>query len=271
MIRQFILFVLIVASLSSCNEKTVIIPPFEAPVSDRVILLEELTGVSCQNCPKGAATAQGLATSVFPGQVVVVAVHGGFLSDPLSQSQFDFRNDDAEELEDYLKPWLGKPAATINRIQFDTESNFGIDDPDKWQGYVADVLERPHVMELQLASEFNENTRELTVNVGAIPLEDMTGNFRVTVMLTEGGIIDAQLDGAVIIDDYEHNHVLRDIITEVEGTSLATSLTKNEVLNRTYTSIVDPSWDVDHMYVVAAVANVDGGKEVLQAAEIHLN
>ncbi len=274
--RGFILFLTCFLSFAACDEKPVVIPPFEAPVSNRVVLLEELTGVECQNCPQGAATAEALAKSIFPGQVVVVAIHGNFLTDMLANSTYDFKNQDAIDLEEYLKPWQGKPSAAINRILFEGTDKLANNKPGEWQGLVNDVLQRPHQVEVVFSHEFDQSNGDLTVNVGIAPLEDIPeGEFRLTVMLTESHMIDPQKDGTEIVDDYEHNHVLRDILTNFDGDVIGNSLTKGINLTRTVSTniqeIVDGEWIAENMHIVVAVANTGGvGKDIMQAAEAHL-
>lgn len=274
--KRLILFFSCFVFFTACNEKPVIVPQFEPPVSSRVVLLEELTGVECQNCPQGSAIAESLAESVFPGQVIVVGVHGGFLTDMLANSTYSFKNQDAIDLELYLKPWQGKPCASINRILFEGEDLLANNKPGEWQGLVNDVLQQPHQVEVVFSHEFDAVSGELTVNVGIAPLEDISqGEFRLTVMLTESHMIDPQKNGSEIEEDYEHNHVLRDILTNFDGDVIGNSLSKGTNLSRTITAniqeVVDGEWIPENMSIVVALANTGGtGKNVMQAAEAHL-
>jgi len=111
--------------------------------------------------------------------------------------------------------------------------------------------------------------------VGAVALEDLEGEFKLTIMLTESEIIDAQKDVSEVVKDYEHNHVLRDIITNFEGDSFADKLIKDIPVTKTYTYTIpedeDGLWNEDHIEVVAFIANTEGeSEEVLQATQAHL-
>jgi len=53
---------MIMLMLISCKEELIMVPDFEIPPSDRKVLLEELTGVRCPNCPAGAAVVKELKT-----------------------------------------------------------------------------------------------------------------------------------------------------------------------------------------------------------------
>lgn len=268
-LSAFVVWSLLVAV--SCNEREIIIPPFEPVVSDRVVLVEEVTGVRCPNCPSGSAKIESLLEQ-FPEQVVAVAIHGDFLTVPYNESKFDLRNEFASDLENYLKPWEGKPAAFVNRTKFDDEPLTAIGEFDLLSSYVSEELNKAHRIELFLSSAYNATTRNLELNLGILPLEDISGEFRINVMLTESKIIDRQANVGSVIEAYEHNHVLRMMLTPFDGEPFTDLLQKDDLSNHTFTFTVpveDEIWNVENMYVVAFVSNHDGDlKEVIQAKEI---
>ena len=191
-------------------------------------------------------------------------------------SKYDFRNDDNIDLENFLKPYLGKPAAYFNRIFFDElGGDFGNSFNGQWQGYLERELEKPQVLELTITKSYDPATRLLEITVGALALEDLNGEFKVTILLTESEIIDAQDDQNIVILDYEHNHVLREIITNFDGDQFADKLEKNKPIAKPYTFTIPDDdtglWNEDHIEVVAFIANTEGdSEEILQAAQTHL-
>jgi thiol-disulfide isomerase/thioredoxin len=258
------------AMLLSCTEKEVIVPDFVAPESDRVVLLEELTGVSCPNCPSGAAKVEDLL-QLYEGQLVVMAIHGDFDAEPLEgYSKYDFRNEEGKELEDYLKPFYGKPSAAINRVS-NSGGELGIIGVDTWGGYIEDELAKAHTLDIALDTEYDENTRELTVQLGILPLHNLDGNFNFSVAITESHIIDAQKNQSEIIPEFEHMRVFRKMLTDVKGDALGSDLEANKILNKklSYTLPVDDDlWVAENCNVVAFVTRIEGDtKHVLQAAE----
>lgn len=258
--------------ISSCREQMVMIPEIDVIETERVILLEELTGVNCPNCPAGALQAKEILAN-FPGQVVVVAVHGDFLSEPLSNSQYDFRFEEAKDLENYLKDWFGKPAAAINRVPL-TDSEFSSSSPALWPGFVETELSKEHVLDLVADVTYDATDRSVDVSIAAVPKINLEGDYNVTVMLTENDIIDAQLDQGEIIDAYQHEHVLRAFATPFDGTSLGSDLTEGEIINKNLNTTLpaeDGTWIAENMEVVVLVHRVDAGnKEVMQAFSTHL-
>lgn len=270
---RFLAFLMIM-SMFSCTEQPVPIPELIIPTTDKVVLIEDLTGVKCQNCPSGIRKLESLADT-YGESIVVMSVHGRFLATPLSESKHDFRNDFSRELEDFLKPWQGKPSAVIDRTQFDDQEFFGLPDPDLWERYIIEELNKEQEVDLFLDVSINESTRELTVNVGASSRKDITGDFKISVAILESKIIDAQLDVDKTILDFEHNHVLRHMLTNFEGDGLTGSMTQDQLINRSYNYTIPPEendlWKIENLDVIVFITNNEGDlKQVMQTAEAHV-
>lgn len=269
--KNFSFLLCLVFLITACQETPVVIPEFEPIQSGRVVLVEELTGVRCPNCPAGSERLNSIETQ-YPNNIVIVGIHGTDLTKPLAESKYDFRNQDAIDLENFLKPYLGKPAAYFNRVFYDElQGDWGNSFNGQWQGYFERELEKPQTLELSITKSYDPETRVLDITVGALALEDLSGDFKVTIMLTENNIIDAQDDQNTIIDDYKHKHVLREIITNFDGDQFAVTLERNRPFTKSYTYTVPKDdtdlWNDDNMEVIAFIANTEGEtEEVLQAA-----
>lgn len=271
--KKIFYIVAIIIIMSSCREQLVMVPDFMPPPSERVVLIEELTGVSCPNCPVGTAKLKELK-SLYGERIVIIGVHGSFLSWPTPESKYDFRNEKAADIEDYLRPWEGKPAAAVNRVQYTDE--LSVSTPDLWSNYIDEELEKDHVMNLLMTTEYNNENREVKIDVTVIPLIDfdLEDKLHISVAVLESEIEDAQEDPNTIIEEYEHNHVLRDMLTDFKGTPINKALTKNEAEKFSFNYIIpeadegDELWIPEHMEIVAYVNKVNGDtKDVLQAVE----
>ena len=267
-IISILFFTLIISSC--CNELPVEIPKFTPPETDKVVLIEELTGVSCINCPDGATVIRNMEQK-YKGQVISIAIHAGSLSDTLKTSKYDLRCEDGINLE---KSWsyLGKPAAAIDRVIFE-EPDIPVSGYTSWQTYVEEEFKKENVLSITTTTEYDTVTRKLEVYVSMIPLVDLAGNFKLNVALTESHIIDAQTlrDGSVK-EDYEFDNVLRDMITPWDGQSIGSGLKKDDIIIKSfsYTLPEDENlWKAENIKVVAFVT---GGEEsdmrpVLNASE----
>ena len=259
----------------SCNEELVMVPEFEPPTSERVVLIEELTGASCPACPAGGEELKSLKAN-YGDNIVIVGIHGFFQAWPTSESKYDFTHEDAAEIEEYLKPWQGKPAAAINRVQFSGEEYFSID-KDLWGLYLDKELEKEHVADVQLEVNYDTTSRNVQIKVGIIPLKDLEGELRFSLGVTEDHIIDAQKDGQELILDYEFEHVLRDMISDPFGDIIGSNLTKNQVVNLEFNYLL-PTPEAGDNWWIPENCNIFGflhfgetnNKEVLQAASTSL-
>jgi len=116
--------------------------------SDRVVLIEEFTGVRCANCPAGAELAEQLAKQ-YKGQVIIVSIHSGAFSIPYPDAE-NFKIDEGIEIENLLGKAAGYPSAAINRTLFDGESRLIIPST-KWSNYIKSELEKPTSVKINIA------------------------------------------------------------------------------------------------------------------------
>lgn len=263
--QKFLLFFCLLFLLS-CDEQKRMITPF-VPSGNRVILLEEFTGKGCTNCPKGSREIENLRTQ-YPNNLVAVSIHAGFFANPefFPLGQYDLRTDEGQLLYDYLGPNLGYPAGVVDRIPVNGDMQIGL---NQWASAINRDIQDDPAVEINLDADYVADTRTLTVTVNSIGKENVAGEIRLSIMLTESGIVDAQddMEAGGIVPDYVHNHVLRDMLTPATGEVVAASLSIGQVISRTYSIVLPTQWVADDMEVVAFFSAVNGNSfPVLQAA-----
>lgn len=277
--RLYLVFISLLSAVLffSCEEQMVTIPEFSDECTDKVILIEELTGVSCPNCPQGTSVLEEIL-ALYPDKVVAYSIHGNFLSTPLSNSKYNFQSEQGVEMEEFLEPWLGKPAATVDRLVFVdllengvTNSNFR-----EWLTMVERRCQTPKSMDIEIDSEFDPENRTANITItttGALPTE---GQLLMNVVVTESHLIDPQDAGPDgIIEDYEHNHVMKERLSQVTGDFLINDLSVDQQVSKSYTYTLpdelNGEWKAENMEVIAFVTL--GGElrgPVLHAAQAHL-
>ena len=260
----------------SCQEKMVPITIIQ-PEGDRVVVLEEFSGGSCVPCANAHAEIDNLL-AVFPDNLVVISMHTfvGGQGNPVAGSQYDFRNEEAHEILAYLGFPQGIPSGIVDRKLFDGETGLQLGLPS-WSGKIAnEVLEQPRIS-VYVENEYDEDTRNLQINVNLLPLENLEGDLRLTVVITESGIINKQATPDGVVDDYEHNHIFRDAISSVEGDGLGNLTAQdNKLISYNYTlPEADGSgpWIPENCEVIAFVSfSGQGGnpKDILQGAHAKL-
>lgn len=277
-----------ILALSACTEKgppidfsnvvkidTTYITTIETPELRRV-LVEQATGVKCPNCPAGAALLKQ-AEDANPGRVILVGLHALSLTSPiLGESKYNFQSIFAETLFlSYFGGEPNKPASVFDRtIQ---GSGYFVENRNTWLNTIAQRLQTVSPVNLSITvTGFDAVNNETVIKVRAAYTSTIAKKQSLSIMITEDKIIDAQEDGTNIIEDYEHNHVLRDMLTPAIGNNILDDVSPKEagrVYERTFTYKVPDGndWNVDNLNIIAFIHNNEAGdKEVQQAVEIKL-
>lgn len=262
----------VITLFTACKEEPVLIPDPSLNVSNRTVLVEEGTGVKCQNCPQGTQTLVALQQQYGVEKLVVVSLHAATnFSVPFASSAYDFRNPEVQALADYVGVQEGWPTASINRRLLPNETSIFITPHTRWGGEVAQDLLTDASMALSLTNTFDHNTRNLNIKVEILPDQLLSGEHRLTVLITQDSIQDPQLSGSTVISNYIHRHVARDVVSAPTGDIINEVLEAGALIIKNYTVTLPADFDEHHCSVVAFVSR--GGnpdKEVLQAAEKHV-
>jgi len=283
-----ILFALIVGLAlfsSSCEEIPPVINPYTGDPPDtivnpddqlRQVLIEEFTGVRCVQCPAGSADIEALL-AIHGAQLVAVSIHAGDFSPPFPQNLFNFQTPEGNELNNFLGPPISYPSAVVNRKLFDGENDLVLGRND-WAGFIALEKEIDPKVKIGVATDYNETTRELDIEVNIFPQENILDpDVRISIMLTESNIVDYQDTPNGKVSDYVHKHALRDMVTSHLGEEITESLVPGNVITKNFSYTVPESWNPgeppvveEEMSVIAFVHLGGDTKEVLQAVEVHM-
>lgn len=219
LVAFFLLFFII---LTSCDDKVEydLIRPESGP---QKVLVEEVSGVRCPNCPDGTRLLDALQKE-FDSSLVVVTFHAGSFSFPYSESKYDFKTDQTVELLQKLGSPLGYPAAIIQR----TKASQGDGYPqlsNTWSSSISNALSVEPKIRINLETVITADEHvKLIYNL--LFLEKMDGPVFTNIYLLEDGLIDYQADlrdDNGVVEKYEHNHVLKQIITPINGEILGNS------------------------------------------------
>lgn len=223
----------------------------EGVTAQRVVLLEDYTGQACLNCPNAHAVAAELHDS-YHENLIVVAIHAGQQALSPAQNPMGLKQPEGDVYATSLKV-QAYPVGVINR-------RGGLKDYQLWGGEVSAELQRETNLNLAVSATASEG--KLAVSVEMEALADLSGKLQ--LWLVEDSIVAPQiLPDKTMKADYVHNHVFRDAINDTWGEEVTLAL--GEVKNTSVSEFVlDASWNVEHLSVVAFVYNNDG---VLQAAK----
>ena len=267
-------FILIL--LSGCKEKEIIIPDVEIQPTDKVVLVEEFTGVGCPNCPDAAILLEN-EVSKYEGSIIPVSIHSSALASPRANSTYDFRKPFADELEQYLGALFSKPAAAIDRIPVQQDDNPFATDVNDWPNLIAQELQREPELNISIEKTYNPGNRQFDFTIKYVPRTNIDYPIRLNAWILESHIIDSQDDSGGNIPDYEHNHVLRDLITPVEGEPIGNSFNSGQVYEKSYSFPIPSApdqagpWVAENCHLVVFINELTAdSRRVLQAQEVHI-
>ena len=271
--KLFFLIAFCAFVVASCSdwECDVEIPKDRTIESDRIVLIEEFTGASCVNCPAGSEEVEHLL-QLYPANLVAIGVHSNFLAGPAKAGDSVLITPGANAIESYLGTWFGKPEASINRRKFSDQNYTRITTAvSTWRGYVEELLNEEQNAELSISRNFDAQTRLLEITVTGTLLKAHNGPLHCHVGITESGIVAAQKSNSGLIDPYTHNHVLRKLLSHVEGDVLEANPQIGTSYSKKYSFALPPKttwWDEDNCDIFAFVSGDKSNKEILQAAQI---
>lgn len=249
--------------------------PGENYITKKAVLIEEFTGITCNNCPDAALKAQELQTK-NPGGVVLIAIHASSFATPNPAEGYDadFRTDLGTEYYNFVNP-LGLPIGTIDRLDQTNPQQF----PKPftlWERFVDDQLALGETADVGILAIPNyvvdgpDTTICLEVKFKA--LADVSNdNVFWTAYLLESDIKAQQkMPDGTKNKDYKHKHVLRagfnntfgNPIPDFTGLVDATGCSSSVIAK-------DPNWKASNLEVVVMVYNATT-YEVIQAIEVDL-
>jgi hypothetical protein len=269
----------------TCDTVVVNFTPREPGDKMKKVLVEDITGHRCGNCPRAAETIVTLK-STYGEQVVALGLHsvlsGNFTelypldtaTNPEQKYVYDFRTSVAGDIDGHFGvSSIGLPNGMVNRKSFSGSTVVGY---TTWSSHVASELSTPQLVDIQLKNFWDPTSNAICSFYYVEAMQNLSSSYNVCLYLMEDSIEAWQKDYLATPSDiefYTHRHVLRGAINGTwQGTpvNLGASLTNGDEYIGSFTIDIDPTaWDVDHLYVVAFVYDINT-YEVLQAEEVKL-
>jgi hypothetical protein len=247
------------------------------------VLVEDITGHRCGNCPRAAETIATLQTT-YGEQVVALGLHsilaGAFtdlypsdtVANPQQKYIYDFRTTVAMDIDQHFGvSTAGLPNGMVNRKSFSGSTVVGY---TTWSSHVASELSTPQQVDIQIKNFWDPSTNSLCSFYYVEAMQNLGASYNICLYIMEDSMVHWQKDYMATPSDiefYTHRHVLRGT---VNGTWLGTQINSGNPLtnggeySQAYTITVDPAqWNVNQLYVVAFVYDV-ATYEVIQAEEM---
>lgn len=189
------------------------------PAQTKVVLLEEYTGASCVNCPDGHAIVREILNQ-YGNKVVAVGLHpkGNVLAAPVHDGE-DFTTEEARLIGNNFRV-SSLPSATIDRKEFDgsvVQGRF------VWKQKIESIVNNPVRVNAKSRVYFDDLAGKQVLELEFTLLEDIAENLNFSIMMIENKLDAPQKNGSEVIESYEHEHVLRKMLTNALGNGLTKS------------------------------------------------
>ncbi len=229
------------------------------------VFLEKYTGQHCSNCPDADQDIHDAQTR-YGNQLIAVSVHdnSAFCTPiPYNGDTIILRTEDGCTWSETLGMLsTGKPSILLNR----TMSNGNYTPTKNMYSDIDNILALPATVAIAAAADMTEENVKISMDVEF--LQSTTEPLTLTLLLMEDGIIapQKQPDGS-IVNEYVHNHVLRDVITDVWGMTIDAD---GNAGTKRYCEInyngMSSDWNLANCHIVAFVSKKDT-REILNAAK----
>lgn len=192
--------------------------------TNKKVVIEEFTGISCGYCPFGHKTCNNIANK-YSGEVFIVNVHYGDFA-PTTPATTDYTTAFGNGIGSQAGAnHVGFPCASVNRHKF--TGTYLAMEPSSIETYVKQELVKTSPVNLAIDFTFDYDTKELSILVEVYYTEAAASSRKLNIALLQDWIKGPQADNGNFNPDYitgdgmyMHMHMLRHFITGQWGIDL---------------------------------------------------
>ncbi len=228
------------------------------PAKNKVMVAEEATGTWCQFCPAGAVIMDSM-TRIYPKHFIGVAVHN---ADPMVVPEYDRGVGSFPGFSGY--PNIIFDRRSLEQPAFSDENIFD------------HITIEPPVL-LTVGAKYDSNSRELQISVKGDFIQDVNGDYRFNLMVTENNVkfpgtgyrqVNAYANNArgwmggyeklpnpVPASRMTYNHVARAILDGFDGLQgyLPTTIKKGSSYNINYSIVLADTFKANNIELVGVM------------------
>ena len=219
--------------------------------SPRNAVLEFCTGTWCQWCPCGDDEARHLE-EVYPNSVLL-AYHGAG-SDP-------WRVFNGSGIISALG-FAGYPSGLVDR-RLGSHNGWGSIFTDAEYRYSQSPGSAVSINSTNI--NFNSTTGDLTVNLDAKALTDLTGQYKINYIITEDNLVYPQTGNSYCpgSSTWVHNWIVRNIVNTVTGDNINSGTwTSGQVYPLTFTTNINSAWIAGNCNIQVVIFKDNGALNV---------
>ena len=224
---------------------------FDKLFTRQMHLIEQFTSTSCTYCPRGTTNVQALCH--MRDDIAWVCIHQNQSSiDPYTTSQCDSIAD-MQNVGGYPKGSFDRTVGIASASEvIATLTNLS---PSLMDSFLEYIDQAPAWATVNVNSTYNNDTRQATITIDGELVTDYTlymgQDSRLTVYITEDGLVSPQLNSGTWVSNYVHNGVLRQAIGSVKGVALNSN---GDTYKNTFTVNIPDSWNADKLNIIAFIS-----------------
>ena len=239
---------------------TVILEGGDVEPTGKTVLIKDFTGARCVNCPAAAEHAHNLQHQLDEDHIFILSVHAGFQAQPMGSFP-DFLTDEGTA---WYNNHDSNPLFTIDHVALtegNTLNDAQIDAP------VAEALLEEQSFEIVVGPSYDATTRQLQVEVQTVALNDLDGEFYITVCLVEDHITGWQTIPGGVDKEYDFRNVFRGTLNGACGDSFEGShVDVNDTFLFSYNTEINADYNADECYLMVYVYDKSQDDKILQTA-----
>ncbi len=177
------------------------------------VLFEHYTGVNCVTCPQANVYQYDLENQ-FGDSLISINIHAGNLATP-GPNDPDFTTSEGDEYWNFFTPFT--PNAGINRRMntgMGQPYTFG---PAEWIDEIDSVLNIPSPVDMNISYTYNPVINEFDITVHNTIQTNLSGDHNIVYCIVEDDVVASQDSSFSVIQNYSHQNVFRDALTNPWG------------------------------------------------------
>lgn len=235
----------------------------------KAVLIEDVTGVRCNNCPQAAAKAVEIINTKTADSVVVIALYSSDYNMTFTAPWPGFTNLNtsvSSQIISVLGSPNGLPSGYVDRTKYGSQT-VRYNSFQNWSNYTNERLKISTPVNIGLQKSLNG--RKLTVRMKLDYTATVSGNHKWAIYITESGIVSKQTTLTSYDDNYVHNHVLRASLGSAVGTALNASLIPGRVFEKEIEFEIPANFNIAKCNIVCVISDV-ATEDVVNVREVHI-
>ena len=242
----------------------------------RSILVEDITGVRCPNCPQAAKIAKHIQDTMKLSDVYIVGLYPPnppSLTLPFPGYE-DLTSETSQLISANIFAFSSLPAGGVSRKLYSGQTEINIPN-SLWENSARTLDGTSSTVNLEITKlQINDSTFQIKSK--STFTEKPAHQVFITVLLLEDGILHPQYNTSGTDQNYIHKHVLREAFTPYNGSPLkipgGLEIDRGVVVEKGWEVVIPENVNIANASILVLLNYNDASnKEVLQCSEIKLN